>query len=900
MNLRSQELKPWHAIDFSEATSALASSENGLSQADAIARLKEYGQNELPHQSPPTWWQIVLRQFQNPLIYILGIAAVVSVAIGDFKDAGFIAAVLVLNAAIGAYQEWRAEQSAQALQKLLKTRAAVERDGEVREIDADGVVPGDIVWVESGNRVPADLRLAMAYGLEVDESLLTGESLPVAKDVSWVGTEETTLADRLNVAYAGSIVTRGRAKGIVVATGTATSVGQLALDVLGKQGGSPPLLQRMERFTHVVAWVVMIAAVGIGVLGLALGRYELTELFLFCVALVVSAIPEGLPVSMTVALSIATTRMARRGVIVRRLTAVEGLGSCTLVATDKTGTLTCNELTVREIRLPAAEKFDVTGEGFTPDGQVLMLGKAIETGSHPGLDSLSRAAVLCNEADLHHTNGDWVSRGDAVDVALLSMAQKLNWSRERTLGLHPQVHQIPFEPELQFAASHHDVDGQTMVFVKGAPERVLAMCQRHEDDALFDTQLGIAEDMAGRGYRVLALAEGLVEVPIKQDEVAPNPTNLKFLGFVGMIDPLRPGVKDAVKACHDAGIRVCMVTGDHRITALAIARDLGLATDASQVVTGDELKNKSAEQLAEFLKKKTVFARVEPRQKLELVQAARQHGHFVAVTGDGANDAPALRDANIGIAMGKAGTDVAREASELVLSDDNFASIVGGIEEGRIAYDNIRKVIYFLISTGAAELLLMFLAILTGSPLPLLPVQILWLNLVTSGIQDVALAFEPGEGDTLRRKPRPPGERIFNQLMIERTILAAVVIAGVGFGVFSWMLQNGWSVPAARNDLLLLVVLFQMVHVGNCRSETKSAFSLSPLRSPILLAGTAVALLIHVAALYVPLGHSVLGTDPVPLKEWLVLLAMAFVIFPAIEVHKWAWKIRVNRPGSAK
>lgn len=886
---RPHPREPWHTVELSTLRGKLNATDHGLSDSEAEARLREFGPNKLPEQPPPALWQIVLRQFYSPLIYILLLAAVVSALIGDLKDAGFIAAVLVLNAVIGSYQEWKAEQSSLALRQLLQIRASVQRDGEVREVPAEQVVPGDVVLLESGNRVPADLRMLSAHGLEVDESLLTGESLPVTKDPTWEGPENAPVGDRANMAFAGSIVTRGRSKGLVVATGTNTIVGQLAVDVVSAAGGKPPLLQRMERFTNVIAVATLTIAALIGVLGAALGRYSAAEMFLFVVALAVSAIPEGLPVAMTVALAIATTRMARRGVIVRRLTAVEGLGSCTLIATDKTGTLTVNELTVREVRLPGEVAFSVTGEGFVPNGQVLADNVPVEPGEFPALHALARAGVLCNESDLHQRNGNWEWRGDAVDLALLSFGHKIGSRRTATLDANPQVNEIPFESEHQFAATYHEIDGAVRVFVKGAPERVLAMCSAGQNQPELES---VALDMASRGFRVLALAEGDGAAGADSSHSPPEPNNLTFLGFVGMIDPLRPGVREAVQACHASGVSVSMVTGDHRVTALAIARDLGLAAEESQVITGPELESKTPEELSAITKTVRVFARVAPRQKLQIVDAARQAGHFVAVTGDGVNDAPALRAANIGVAMGKAGTDVAREAAELVISDDNFATIVAGIEEGRVAYDNIRKVIYLLISTGAAELVLMGLAVATGMPLPLLPVQILWLNLVTNGIQDVALAFEPSEGDVLLRDPRPPRERIFNRLMIERTVVAAVVVGLVGFGTFYWMISQGWEEAAARNVLLLLMVLFENFHIGNCRSETKSAFELSPLRSPILLVGALTAFLIHVSVMYLPFMQGILGTEPVTWTTWLIVAALAVSVVPALELHKWIWRLR--------
>jgi P-type Ca2+ transporter type 2C len=889
-----QELKAWHAESAEAVLATLHTTEHGLSQAEFVRRLGTYGPNVLPEKGPTPVWKIVLRQFVSPLIYILVAAALVSVVIGDFKDAAFIAGVLFLNAAIGAYQEWQAEQSSNALKKLLRIHAQVERDGEVVEIQAEDVVPGDVLWLESGNRVPADVRLLNAQGLEVDESLLTGESLTVQKDATWLGAEGAPLADRQNMTFAGSLIARGRAKGIVVATGTATSVGQLALDVMSSGGGKPPLLARMELFTNYVAVGTLVAAAAIGLLGILIGGYTLVDTFFFVVALAVSAIPEGLPVAITVALAVATTRMAKRNVIVRQLTAVEGLGSCTLIATDKTGTLTCNELTVREVWLANGDVLTVTGQGFSPQGEVHLAGRRVELANHPRLAELIRASVLCNEADFHHRNAEWVWRGDAVDIAALSLGVKLGMQREQLLDSLPLVSSIPFEPEHQFAASFHRNGPIIEVFVKGAPERVLAMCgdQLSESDRTRLDQ--VAMEMAAHGLRVIAVASGQLHESLSPENVPPQPKNLTLLGFLGMIDPLRAGVREAVADCQRAGVLVSMVTGDHRITALAIARELGLADRDDQVATATDIERQSDEQLGEMIKRVRVFARVTPRQKLQIVEAARKAGHFVAVTGDGVNDAPALRAANIGVAMGKAGTDVAREASELVISDDNFSSIVAGIEEGRIAYDNIRKVIYLLVSMGAAELLMVLLAVITGLPVPLLPVQLLWLNLVTNGIQGVALAFEPGEGDRLRRTPRPPGEAIFNRLMVERLIVAALVVGGGGFLVFDVAIRLGMPTADARNLLLLVMVLFENFHVGNCRSETRSAFSLSPLRSPVLFFGTLGAFLVHVAGMYVPFLQDMLATKPVDLWLWGVALGVSVLIVPTVELHKWWWARRAS------
>jgi len=928
----TSEIRPqqhfWSTEPLTDIFSKLESQREGLSESEAQKRLEHFGPNQLPDQEPPTWWMIFLRQFYNPLIFVLAIAALVAIAIGDWTDAGFIGAVLLINAIIGGYQEWRAEQSSRALQKMLHVRASVIRDGTTREMDAELVVPGDVLLLESGNRVPADIRLLSAQTLQIDESFLTGESVAVTKDAAWVGSDETNVGDHKNMAYAGAVVTRGRGKGVVVQTGEKTVVGQLAESVASAETGTAPLLERMEGFARLIALVVVVVATIIGGAGVVIhGISEIKDIFLFTIALAVAAIPEGLPAALTVALSIATARMARRGVIVRRLAAVEGLGSCTLVASDKTGTLTCNELTVRVVVLTDGTRLDVTGEGFIPIGNVTQHGESVTIDQFAGLRDLVLSGVLCNEAGLHQQNQQWKWRGDATDIALLALGEKLNVSREERLRAFPLVHQIPFEAEHRYAATYHRADkaaaGDSMpnlaetehgthLFVKGAAERLLEMSNLSPEQR---TEISnTIEELAAEGYRVLALASGTLATSIDAETSLQEPTDLQFHGLIGMIDPLRPGVVDSIAACHRAGIRVCMITGDHPVTATAIARQLGIAQGDRAAVTGADLDKLSETSIAEIVRDHNVFARVAPQQKLDLVRAAQSIGHFVAVTGDGVNDAPALRSANIGVAMGKEGTDVAREAAELVISDDDFSSIVNGIEEGRVAYDNVRKVVAQLTATGAAEVMLVCLTLAAGGVmmllgtsdetrgsailLPLLPVQLLWLNLVTNGIQGVALAFEPSEGDVLSRKPRPPEEPVFNRLMIERTLIAALVMACVGFSLFLWALWQGFEVAAASNLLLLLMVLFENIHVGNNRSETKSALAFSPLRSPYLLAGVLGALSIHIMAMYVPVFQLVLGTEPVSLKTWGMLFTLALSVFVAMEIHKITWARRYPPPAT--
>lgn len=883
MNTQPLADRPWHAVPADAAVVALASdAQRGLAAAEAAARLTRFGTNTLPRRPPTAWWRIFARQLASPVIFVLLLAAGLSLVIADVTDAAFIGAVLVVNTLIGGVQELRAERSSRALQKLLRFAAVVVREGESVEVEAERVVQGDILWLESGARVPADARLISAQGVRVDESLLTGESVPVEKDAAWLGDDTTPLADQNNMLFAGSTIQQGRARAVVVATGASSAVGRLARDVLSGPGGAAPLTVRLERFSRAIGVWVLAAAGAVAVLGVVAHGRGWAEMAMFGVALAVSAIPEGLPVAITVALAVASRRMARRGVIVRRLGAVEGLGSCSLIATDKTGTLTCNELTVREIRLPTGDGFAVSGQGFAPVGEVTSIdaGTAMaDTDSQ--IRDLALVAVLCNEGDLHEREGSWVWRGDPTDVALLAMSHKLGVLREASLERMPESHRVPFEPERRFAASYHHDAGVLRVFVKGAPERVLDMCVPAPE--LRRKALEVSSAMAARGLRVLAFADGTADGV--RSGPGDEPRGLTLRGFVGMIDPLRPGARDAIVRCGEAGIDVSMITGDHPVTALAIARELGLARDCTEVMIGADLPTSEAD-LAAAVDRIRVFARVAPDQKLAIVRAAIMAGRFVAVTGDGVNDAPALRAANIGVAMGRGGTDVARDAADMVISDDNFATIVAGVEEGRIAYSNIRKVVFLLVSSGAAEVLLATLAVAAGLPLPLLPAQLLWLNLVTNGVQDVALAFEPGEGDELRRPPRPANERILNPAMLRRVAVSAIVMGGVGFSAFAWMLRNGWPEEDARNALLLLMVVFENIQLGNSRSETRSAFALSPLRSPVLLIGTLAAFGVHVLAMHTPGLATILHVGPVGLSTWAALVGLALTVLVADEAYK--------------
>jgi Ca2+-transporting ATPase len=751
--------------------------------------------------------------------------------------------------------------------------------------------------LESGDKVPADLRLINQLDMHVDESLLSGESLPVVKDANAVLAKDTLTADRVNMAYSGTMVVRGRATGVVIATAMDTVLGKIARDVLRREHRKPPLLQRMERFTFRMA-IAMSLVISLVAIISALQGMGWAEVFLLAVALAVAAIPEGLPVAMTVALAISMRRMAKRNVIARRLVTVEALGSCTFIASDKTGTLTQNRISVKKVVLPGKQPFSLTISTLNELNAESPDFHNIPVESVSQFNQLLKAMILPNEAFLGHRNGTWVSHGDSVDIALLMMGHQYGYHRADTLARSPLLGMIPFESGNRYSASLHKLDQQQQIYIKGAVESLVGMCSTMlvngepvpiQQEAILQQ----AHELAEEGYRVLAAASGKPENELQQLDVT-SLHDLSFIGLVGMIDPLRPESKDAITSCYKAGIDVAMVTGDHPLTAYAIGKELEFVSNKSQVVTSQEFNATHDDPIkrAELLKSARVFARMEPHQKLDIVEALQQQGHFVAVTGDGANDAPALRAAHVGVAMGKAGTDVARETADMIVTDDNFSSIVAGIEEGRIAYSNVRKVIHLLISTGAGEIVLFALSLLMGLPIPLTAVQLLWLNLVTNGIQDVALAFEPGEGDELNRPPRDPREPIFNRVMIERVILAALVMGIVACFTFYSLLQQGFTEEQARNGTLLLMVLFENVHAFNSRSETRSVFLHNPLRNPLLFFGTIAAQGIHILAMYTPGLKDVLELSPVTLTQWFSLLGLALVLLMASELYKAAWVFR--------
>jgi cation-transporting P-type ATPase F len=936
---------PWHALATDDVLTRLASSHHGLSEQEAKQRLARYGPNSIRTGPGVRPWAIFLHQFTSPLIYILLLAMVITLVTGHVADSIVIAMVLTLNATIGFIQEYRAENAMQALMKMVTPQATVRRDGERCEIPSSELVPGDIVLLESGDLVPADVRMLEASQLHTDDSILTGESVVVGKNAEMIeGGSEVPLGDRRNMAFMGTAIASGRARAVVVATGANTQIGQIAGEMRSTERAQTPLQARMHRFGNRVSIAIVLVCTVAFIVGLLQG-VPATEMFLTAVAIAVAAIPEGLPIVMTVALAVSVRKMAKRNAIIRRLPAVETLGSCGVIMSDKTGTLTENRMTVQAV-WAAGERFEVTGTGLSVEGEIRQVDefaekdeKERENASGSGAVSVGSplyfailAGMLANESDLRkhpdHGNGQLVAHGDPTEVALLVVAAKAKLKREELLDAYPQVAEIPFESERQFSATIHKQsvgEHELIAFVKGAPERVLEMCDETLTGdgapespgtaipgraAPIDSKsiLDEAHRMAGEGLRVLAMAIGTSNEAIESTRHA-EPKGLTFAGLVGMMDPPRPEVIDAIRKCHRAGIRVIMCTGDHASTAAAIAVKIGLVPELEagtkpQAVTGAELLEISDDELKRMLKDVHVFARVSPQQKLRIVNMIRELGDVVAVTGDGVNDAPALKSAHIGCAMGISGTDVAKEASEMVLADDNFATIYAAVEEGRTAFSNIRKATDFLISTSVGVVLAIFGTFLLAAfgvfalddeatiPLLLLPAQILWLNVVTNGIQDVALAFEPGEEHQYLRPPRDPKEGLMSKLLVERTILVGLLLAAVALAMFTWELNRhdgetfAERLAYAQAATLTAMVIFKMLHVGACRSETLSIFQKNVFSNPVLFIGTSVSLAVHLGAMYFGPTQFLLGLQPLTRETWLAIIIAAPSVLVLVELHK--------------
>jgi len=901
---------PWHVREVDEVVSEFDTDpERGLSASEAESRLARYGPNRIRSGEMVSWWRLLLRQVTDPLIYILLLTAAVSLYFQEYVDTSVILFVVVLNGVIGFVQEFRARKAIESLAEMTAPEGRVIRDGHQHDVPSEDIVPGDLVVLSAGNRVPADVRLLKAQDLRVDEAALTGESVPVSKQADPVAEEKAVPGDQLSMVFSGTSITRGRGRGIVVRTAEASELGNIAEQTRGMAEVKTPIQRKMHFLGKAIGFGILVLA-GIIVAGGLLMGMELSEVARAAVALTVGAVPEALPIVLTIALARGVQRMAKRNAIIRSLPAVETLGSTTVIGSDKTGTLTSNQMTVKVI-WTGGRRFEVDGAGFDPEGEIRggdegsneKLGKAVLLTTLTGL--LANEARGLPRRDDEGSNGEENeeartqsreageeedSGGDPTELALLVSAIKAGYSLKNTRAEYEQLDIIPFESDRQFMATLNDTPDGRCIFLKGSPESVLEHCNRQlnlegdEEELDARTAREMAAALADEGYRVLGMALNYEEIDgFENDDPG---TDLVFVGLQAMEDPVRAEAVDAVAAAHDAGIRVIMLTGDHARTARAIGNQLGLGNGETQAVEGKQIDDCSEEEFDRITRDVDVFARVSPDHKLKLVNQLKEQGHIVAVTGDGVNDAPALQAAHLGVAMGKGGTDVAREASDMVLANDNFASITDAVEEGRIVFSNIRKVTYFLLSTGLGLVLVILSSFFAPWPLPFLPVQVLWINLVTNGLQDVALAFEKGEPDLLKEPPRNPKEGVLNRELLWRLGWVSVLIATATLGGFWWMLQQGVSLELARSIAMTQIVFFQFFHVLNARSFHRSIFKV-PLRdNPFLGISLSAAVLAHIAALHLPFMQTLFGTVPLALEHWGMVIGLGLLIIVAAEADK--------------
>jgi magnesium-transporting ATPase (P-type) len=883
---------PWHARPAAEVLAELDSSRQGLSAAEVDARRERRGRNLLPPPKRRGPLMRFLLQFHNVLIHVLLAAAAVTAALGHWVDSGVILGVVVINAYIGFLQEGKAERALEAIRGMLSPRAQVLRDGRRQEIDAAELVPGDIVYLASGDRVPADLRLIEIKSLKIEEAALTGESVAVEKRVE-PAAASAPLGDRFSMAWSGTLVTYGQGTGVVVATGAATEIGRISRLLAEVETLATPLLRQMAEFGRWLTWAILAIAAFAFAFGTLARGYTAGEMFLAAVGLAVAAIPEGLPAILTITLAIGVQAMARRNAIVRRLPAVEALGSVTVICSDKTGTLTKNEMTVQEV-LTAGGVFQVSGTGYAPDGGFSVDGAAVSAESHPELLDIARLALLCNDASLTREGDEWRLAGDPTEGALVTLGLKAGLEPGFEAEALPRTDVIPFESEHRFMATlHHDHAGHGFVLLKGAPERVLELCGRQrqagEDRPLDPRRWHAALDAAaGRGMRLLALAIRLADGERRALAFADvEAGGFTLLAVLGLADPPREEAIRAVAQCRAAGIRVKMITGDHAATARAIGEALGLG-EPVRALGGADIEALDDAALRRAVAETEVFARASPEHKLRLVAALQAEGQAVAMTGDGVNDAPALKRADVGVAMGRKGTEAAKEAAEIVLADDNFASIAAAVEEGRAIYDNIRKSIVFILPTNGGQAAVLIAAIVLGlAQLPITPVQILWVNMVTAVTLALALAFEPAEADIMRRPPRDPGEPLLNRFMFWRVAFVSALLVAGSLGIFLWQQGRGAPIEVARTAAVNLVLIGEVFYLFNCRRLTAPVLSWDGLAgSRYVLLAIAILLVLQLAFTYWPVMHALFHTAPLDAAAWGLILAFGVSVLLAVEAEK--------------
>ena len=894
--------RDWHTQTSDELETILQSNlDRGLTEWEAQQRLAKHGPNELPEAPPVSALTLLLRQFTSVIIWVLIGAAVISGLLQEWVDAAAILAIVLLNAVLGFVQEYRAEQSIAALKKLSITMAHVIREEMIRSIPARELVPGDLIQIEAGDRVPADSRVVYATGFQTQEASLTGESTPVAKSAEPIPQTEVPLGDRHNMLFMGTIVVSGKGRALVTATGAQTELGKIAALIHREtqaEQEETPLQRRLEQLGHTLLWLSLGIVTVVFLLGTLRGITAVT-MFLTAVSLAVAAIPEGLPAVVTVTLALGVTRMVQRHALIRRLPAVETLGSTTVICSDKTGTLTKNEMTVTAL-YQGGEIFTVTGEGYAPAGEIRSNSELMTPALKPGLMTLLRASVLCNGAELRQESLIWHIVGDPTEGALLVVAAKVGLTKNHLEQENTWLGEVPFDSERKKMTVVRRTPSGPVAFVKGAPDVLVRDCQawltRGGDiqpltDAIRQEITATNQRLASQALRVLGVAmRPLDRIPDVYDAKSLE-HDLVFLGLVGMKDPIRPEAKAAVEACRAAGIRTVMITGDHKDTAVAIAKELGIMEPGEQAISGAELNQLSDEELGDRVKAAAVYARVTAEHKLRVVRAWKQQGAVVAMTGDGVNDAPALKAADIGVAMGITGTDVTKEASDMVVMDDNFASIAAAVEEGRAIYDNIRKSVYFLLSCNISEILLMLLATLFGLPLPLLPVQLLWINLVTDGLPALALAVDPADADLMQRPPRPPQEQFLTRASLLRLFVQGTFIAVITLLTFLYCLYGmDLNLDRARTLTFTVMVLAQLFHALNNRSENRSIFALGLWTNKPLLATVGLSALLQAGIVSWPPVQSIFKVAPFDPEHWVLAIGIGMLPLVAMEIWKVAKK----------
>ena len=877
----------WHALEPEAVLSALQSSHaSGLSDAEAERRLAEYGKNEIPEPPRRSAFMRLLMQFHNVLIYVLLAAALVTAIMSHWIDTGVILGVVFINAFIGFIQEGKAEKAIEGIRKMLSLRAVVLRGGSKRDIDAELLVPGDIVTLKSGDKVPADLRIVQATNLRAEESPLTGESAEVNKSPDPVP-ENAVLGDRTSMLFSGTAVTYGNTAGVVIATGGDTELGKINRMISEVETVTTPLLQQIGHFGIQLSGIILAITAGFFAFGYFFRDYAIDELFMAVIGLAVAAIPEGLPAVMTITLAIGVQRMAARNAIIRRLPSVETLGTVSVICSDKTGTLTRNEMTAKAV-ITADGHYDASGVGYSPEGEITRDGQTATLEDEPALHRLIQCLKACNDSDITRDQaGAWTVTGAPTEGALITLAHKAGLGKSAL----PRKSAIPFESEHKYMATLNDVDGGLVLFVKGAPERILDRCSAQlskdgESPLDRDTWEKAMEALAGQGQRIIAAAFRSMPEGTSSIDHADLEDSLVFLGVVGIIDPPRTEAVEAVRECREAGITVKMITGDHVLTARAIGKDLGIG-DGEKAITGAELEEMDDHEMKDAALEYDVFARTSPEHKLRLVQALQANNRLCAMTGDGVNDAPALKQANIGIAMGIKGTEVTKEASEMVLADDNFATIVHAVEEGRTVYDNLRKALLFILPTNGAESLVLMAAILMGITMPITPVQVLWVNMVTAVTLALALSFEPMEKKVMERPPRDPGEPLLGAYFLWRIGFVSCLIGGFALFSYKIMKGDGADIETARTVAVNTLVAGQLFYLFNCRKIYETSITRDFFSNRIAFLTAGVLIVLQLALTYAPFMNLLFGTAPLDAAAWRYPLAIGMTVFFVVEAEKY-------------